>query len=130
MAVALGIGNRTDGNFDMNPLQTASTLAPALVPSLAPEPSHECLETRQHRLDDWVTAFAAKLVGLGAEATPEELKKLGRSLFPHYDLLDPYQIARMVWRRWSAERATAPRATAQAPRAKSGKPGAPGSDPC
>ena len=115
----------------MNQPPSSSTVGlPAALPSLAPSVVLDCLETRQRRLDDWVTAFATKLAGLGAEASPAELTKLGRSLYPHYDLLDPYQIARMVWRRWSAERATAPRATAQAPRAKSGKPGAPGSDPC
>jgi len=25
---------------------------------------------------------------------------LGRSLYEHYNLLDPYYIAGMVWRRW------------------------------
>ena len=117
----------------MNPIQSTSTLGlpPPPVPALAPPIVADCPETRQHRLDDWVTAFATRLAVLGAEATPAELTKLGRSLFPHYDLLDPYQIARMVWRRWSAERsAKATRTAPQAPRAKSGKPGVPGSGPC
>ena len=115
----------------MNPLRSASTVAlPAALPSLAPSVVHDCPETRQRRLDDWVTAFAAKLTGLGAQATPTELAKLGRSLYPHYDLLDPYQIARMVWRRWAAERSVKPSPAAQAPRAKSGRPGVPGSGPC
>ena len=113
----------------MNQLQSSPTVGlPAALPSLGRPLSRECPETRQCRLDDWVTAFATKLAGLGAEATPAELTKLGRSLYPHYDLLDPYQIARMVWRRWSAERSAKSRTAAQAPRAKSGSPGVLGSE--
>lgn len=131
MPVALAAAVAPDGNFDMNQLQSSSTLKlPAARPSLAPQLLGDCPDTRQHRLDDWVTAFATRLTALGAEATHAELTKLGRSLYPHYDLLDPYQIARMVWRRWSAERSAKAKATAQAPRAKSGRPGVPGSGPC
>ena len=114
----------------MNLLPSTTTVElPAASPSLAPSDLHDCPQTRQCRLDDWVTAFATKLAGLGAEAGPAELRKLGRSLYPHYDLLDPYQIARMVWRRWSAERPAKAKAGSQAPRAKSGSPGVPGSGP-
>ena len=56
-------------------------------------------ETARRRRDDWARAFAARLAWLGASDGAAELARLGRSLYEHYDLLDPYHIARMVWRR-------------------------------
>ena len=62
----------------------------------------DCPEATRSRRDDWVYAFAAKLAALGADAGSDELMKLGRSLYEEYDLLDPSQIARLVWRRWAS----------------------------
>jgi len=59
-----------------------------------------CPETARRRCDDWVRAFAARLAWLGAKDDAAELGRLGRSLYEHYNLLDPYYIAGMVWRRW------------------------------
>jgi hypothetical protein len=56
-------------------------------------------ETDDPRRDDWALAFAVRLAWLGARDGVAELALLGRSLYEHYSLLDPYHIARMVWRR-------------------------------
>ena len=56
-------------------------------------------ETARIRRDDWARAFAARLAWLGALDVDSELVRLGRSLYAHYDLLDPYHIARTVWQR-------------------------------
>lgn len=61
-----------------------------------------CPEALRRQRDDWVEAFASKLAALGADAGSGELMRLGRSLYEEYDLLDPYQIARLVWRRWAS----------------------------
>ena len=68
-------------------------------------------ETTQRRLDDWVKAFAARLAWLGAQEAPGDLARLGLAMYEHYDLLDPYDVARRVWRRRPADRRVAtPRA--------------------
>ena len=63
-----------------------------------------CPETARRRRDDWARAFAARLAWLGAVDGAAELARLGRSLYEDYNLLDPYHIARMVWRRWPRDR--------------------------
>ena len=62
----------------------------------------DCPEALRRRRDDWVEAFASRLAALGADAGSGELMRLGLSLYEEYDLLDPYQIARLVWRRWAS----------------------------
>ena len=79
---------------DSPPLLPAPTLRsrrPVATPGVA--------ETDDPRRDDWALAFAVRLAWLGARDGVAELARLGRSLYEHYSLLDPYHIARMVWRR-------------------------------
>ena len=61
-------------------------------------------EATQQRLDDWVNAFASRLAWLGAPDDPRDLAKLGSTMYANYDLMDPYDIARRVWRRSSSDR--------------------------
>jgi hypothetical protein len=56
-------------------------------------------EADGQRRDDWALAFAVRLAWLGARDGIADLARLGRALYEHYNLLDPYHIARMVWRR-------------------------------
>jgi hypothetical protein len=56
-------------------------------------------EADGRRRDDWALAFAVRLAWLGAGDGIADLARLGRALYEHYNLLDPYHIARMVWRR-------------------------------
>ena len=63
----------------------------------------------QIRLDDWARAFAARLIWFGVREGDAELALLGRAMYEHYGLLDPYDIARLVWRRWPQDRGVAVR---------------------
>jgi len=88
-------------------MQTLRHPDPIVPTAVAPVPPRSairaaahCPETARRRCDDWVRAFAARLAWLGAKDGAAELGRLGRSLYEHYNLLDPYYIAGMVWRRW------------------------------
>ena len=90
------------------PNRRSSTQTPAKVPR--PRGDHFALqppEAAWRRQNDWVTAFAMRLGLLGAQKRPDELTKLGFALYPHYDLLEPEDFARVVWRRWPVERLVA-----------------------
>jgi hypothetical protein len=80
---------------------TAAALAatPSIGPSRARRTAWPAVEIAQRQRDDWARAFAARLVWLGALDGAPELARLGRAFHEHYGLLDPYHIARMVWRR-------------------------------
>ena len=68
-------------------------------------------EADGRRRDDWALAFAVRLASLGARDGVAELARLGRALYEHYDLLDPYHIARMVWQRRAKDGAIVMRRT-------------------
>jgi hypothetical protein len=91
----------------MHTLDRPDPFAKPAVAAVAPRRARRlavpCPETARRRCDDWVRAFAARLAWLGAKDGAEELGRLGRSLYEHYNLLDPYYIAGMVWRRWPNE---------------------------
>jgi hypothetical protein len=74
-------------------------LPPTALRSRRPDGTPGVPETDDPRRDDWALAFAVRLAWLGARDGLAELARLGRSLYEHYSLLDPYHIARMVWRR-------------------------------
>lgn len=81
------------------PIAAARLTTPAaLRRRRAPRLAWPVAEVAQRRRDDWTQAFAARLAWLGALDGDAELARLGRSLYEHYSLLDPYHIARMVWR--------------------------------
>lgn len=82
--------------LDLTAAAFLDSLRPDALPARQPD-----ADLAQGRVDDWVAAFVARLTWLGAREDARQLSALGLAMHGHYDLLDPYVIARAVWRRGS-----------------------------